>query len=315
MQAGVKLRKRDGTTAEYDEQKVMAAVVAAGVPAAKALGIAAEVTRTARRPLNVAKIGDLTETAMLRAGLHKECRLYIEYRTQRRMERMRRAGVTGGVIDETLKHIKPSTLKTLRDADADIHAAIDRIRPECGDLIRSGRFIPDDVIIMEGSPSGPYRVVMPHAVSDQLDAMRHASRYAIYVDWNRTPQAFRAAFRAVCGYTGCRIREERFGGMLDMSCIPLAELADTAVRAAEVLGAWEGASGPGVIIPPGMDHEKIHDILYGAIPGLVPTAIWGRRDAVWGDTPYRGGCPECGDEVVHTESCASCRCGWSACTT
>ena len=241
---------------------------------------------------------------MMRAGLHKACRLYIEYRSKRRQERMRRAGVTGGVIDETLKHVRPSTLEMLRDADPDIHRAISRIKPECSDLILSGRFIPDDVIIMEGSPSGPYRITMPHAKADQLDVMRHASRYALYVDWNRTPQTFRDAFRAVCVHTGCRIREGRFGGMLDMSRIPLAELAETAKRAAGVLSAWEGASGPGVIIPPGMNHHAIHDILYGAIPDLAPTAVWGKRDDVWGETPYRGGCPECGGEVVRTESCS-----------
>ena len=311
----MKIRKRDGTYAEYDESKVCAAVVCAGVQAEAATGIAAEVTRSARSPLTVAKVGDLTETAMLRAGLHRECRRYIAYRAQRRQERMQRASVTGGVIDERLKHMRPSTLRMLRDADPDIHRAISNIKPECSDLVLSGRFIPDDILVMEGTPSGPYHIVMPHARADQLDVMRHALRYALYVDWNRTPQTFRDAFRAVCAHTGCRIREGRFGGMLDMARIPLAELADTARRVADVLSAWDGASGPGVIIPPGMDHRAIHDTLYEAIPDLVPTAVWGKREDIWGETPYRGGCPACGDEVVHTESCSSCRCGWSSCST
>lgn len=311
----MKIKKRDGAHVDYDESKVLAAVMGAGVPKKAAAEISAEVTRTARRPLTVAKVGDLTEAAMMRAGLHKACRSYIEYRSQRRRERIERAGVTGG-IDETLKHVRASTLRTLRDADPDIHAAISQIQPECGDLILSGRFIPDDIIIMDGKPSGPYHIMMPHGVADQLEVMKHASKYAIYVDWNRTPQTFRDAFRAVCAHTGCRIREGRFGGMLDMSRIPLTELADTAKRAAAVLEQWEGASGPGVMIPPGMNHSAIHDILYDAIPGLVPTAIYGKLDPVWGDTPYRGGCPECGGELVRTESCVSCQqCGWSACST
>ncbi len=308
------IRKRDGTRAIYDESKVRLAAERAGVGTGDAAAIAAGVTRRTRQPLTVAKVGDLTEEAMLRAGLHGACRRYIEYRAGRRLERQRRAGITGGVIDESLKRMRPSTLKTLRDADPDIHKAIARIEPKCGELVLSGRFIPDDIIIMEGQPAGAYRIVMPHAIDLQLDVMRHASKYAVYVDWNRTPIPFRAAFRAVCSYTGCKIREGRFGGMLDMSRIPMCELAETAKQAAAVLERWEGASGPGVIIPPGMDHRAIHDTLYEAIPNLEPTAIYGRRDDVWGDTPYRGGCPQCGGELVRTESCVSCACGWSACS-
>lgn len=315
MKKPMRIRKRDGTYVEYNEDKVRAAVIGAGLGAKAAARIAAEVTKSARRPLTVARVGDLTETALMRGKFHKACRAYIEYRAQRRHERMQRAGVTGGVVDETLKHMRPSTLAMLRDANPDMHAAIARIEPECGDLILSGKFIPDDVIVMEGAPNGPYRITMPHGVADQLDAMRHASKYAVYVDWNRTPQTFRDAFRAVCAHTGCRIREGRYGGMLDMTRIPLAELADTARRAAAVLERWEGASGPGVIIPPGMEHGPIRDILYETIPDLVPTGIWGKLDPVWGDTPHRGGCPQCGGEVVRTESCVSCQCGWSACST
>lgn len=142
---------------------------------------------------------------------------------------------------------------------------------------------------------------MPHSVSAQLDTMRHASKYAVYVDWNRTPIQFRDAFAAVCSYTGCKIRGGRFGGMLDMSRIPMCELAETAKKAAAVLERGEGASGPGIIIPPGMDHRAIHDTLYEAVSDLAPTAICGRRDDVWGDTPYRGGCPQCGGDLVRTE--------------
>ena len=309
----MKIRKRDGSVAEYDESKVRLAVMHAGVGPEDAAKLAAEVTRRARPPLTVSKVGDLTEEAMLKAGHHKSCRLYIEHRAKRRLERERRAGITGGV-DETLKHMRPSTLKTLREADPDIHRAISRIKPECSELVLSGRFIPDDLLIMEGEPHGPYKMVMPHSTADQLGVMRHASKYAVYIEWNRTPQTFRDAFRAVCAHTGCRVREGRFGGMLDMSRISMEELAGTA-RAAAVLECWEGASGPGVIIPPGMDHKKIHGILYGAIPNLEPTAIYGKLDKIWGDTPYRGGCPECGGEVVRTESCVSCACGWSACST
>lgn len=309
-----KIKKRDGSFAIYDASKVKMAVMHAGVGAAAAEKLAAEVTKSARPPLTVAKVGDLTETAMLRAGHHQACRRYMEYRAQRRLERQKRAGVTGGT-DETLKHLRLSTLKMLRESDPDIHKAIAKIRPECGDIILSGRFIPDDIIVMEGEPSGPYHLVMPHGVADQLAMMQHTSKYAIYVDWNRTPQTFRDAFRTVCSHTGCRVREGRFGGMLDMSRIPVTELAATARKAADMLAAWEGASGPGVIIPPGMDHKVIHGILHKEIPDLTPTAIYGKRDKIWGDVPYRGGCPECGGEVVRTESCSSCSCGWSACST
>ena len=308
------IQKRDGSVDRYDESKVRLAAIQAGVSPEDAAAIAAEVTCMARPPLTVARVGDLTEEAMLRAGLHEACRRYIEYRAGRRLERQRRAGITGGV-DEALKHMRPPTLKMLREADPDIRVAISRIRPECSELVLSGRFIPDDVIVMEGEPGGPYRITMPHSIPGQLDMMWHASKYAIYVDWNRTPVPFRDAFGAVCSYTGCRIRTGRFGGMLDMSRIPMGELAETAKRVAAVLECWEGASGPGVIIPPGVDHQTVHDILYRAIPDLVPTAIYGRRDNIWGDAPYRGGCPQCGGDVVRTESCVSCACGWSACST
>ena len=310
----MKIRKREGSVSTYDESKVRLAVMHAGAGADEAASLAAEVTRRARPPLDVTKIGDITEEVMLKAGLHDQCRRYIEYRAKRRMERQERAVITGGV-DEALKHIRPGTLKMLRDADHDIHKAIARIEPECGKLILSGRFIPDDLLVMEGKPAGPYRLVMPHGRDDQLAVMRHAGRYAVYVDWNRTQQSFRDAFRAVCAHTGCLVREGRFGGMLDMSRIPITELAETARQAADVLSAWEGASGPGVIIPPGMDHKKIHDVLYRELPDLEPTGIYGKRDAVWDGTPYRGGCPACGREVVRTESCSSCSCGWSACST
>lgn len=312
----MKIKKRDGTHAEYDESKVRAAVAAAGVPAKTAAQIASDVTAAARRrPLTVAKVGDLIETMMLRAGLHTQCRRFIEYRAQRRLERKSRASVTGGVIDETLKRMRPSTLKMLREADPDIHAAVARIQPECSELVMSGRFIPDDLLVMEGKPAGPYHITMPHGKAEQLAVLAHASKYAIYVDWNRTQQTFRDAFAAVCAHTGCRIRDGRFGGMLDMSRIPMGELAETTKKAAAVLEQWEGASGPGVIIPPGMDHTTIHDILYEAIPDLVPTAIYGKQDPIWEDTPYRGGCPQCGDELMRMESCVVCSCGWSACTT
>lgn len=305
--------KRDGSITTYDESKVRMAVMSAGVPSKEAAMICAEVTRRARPPLTVTRIGDLVEDAMLRAGLHDACRRYIKYRAERRLERQARAGVTGG-IDESLKYMRPGTLKMLREADADIHKAIEKIRPECSGIILSGRFIPDDIIVHEGTPSNPYHIVMPHTIPDQLHAMRHTSKYAIYVEWNRTPQTFRDAFRSVCKYTGCHIRQGRFGGMLDMSRIPISDLAETAMQAAAVLERWEGASGPGVIIPPGMDHHTIHDILYDTIPDLEPTAIYGKRDKIWGNTPYRGGCPECGGETIQTESCVSCPCGWSACS-
>ena len=310
----MKIKKRDGSVTEYDESKVRLATMHAGVGPDDAVVLAAEVTRRARRPLTVTKVGDLTEEVMLEAGHHEACRKYIEYRAGRRLERERRAGITGGV-DETLKRIRPSTLKMLREADHDIHKAISRIQPECSELVLSGRWIPDDILVMEGYPAGPYRLVMPHGRDDQLEVLKHAGKFAVYVDWNRTPQTFRDAFMAVCSHTGCRVREGRFGGMLDMSRIPLTELAETARQAADVLAAWEGASGPGVIIPPGMDHKKIHDILYKEIPDLEPTAIYGKRDGIWGETPYRGGCPECGGEVIRTESCSSCSCGWTACST
>ncbi|MBI1657538.1 MAG: hypothetical protein IS632_02015 [Thaumarchaeota archaeon] len=184
-------------------------------------------------------------------------------------------------------------------------------------MILTGRFIPDDAIIMGGQLAGAYRIVMPHAINFQLGMMRHASKYAVNVDWNRIPIPFQDAFRVVCSYTGCNIREGRFGGMLDMPHIPICELAETAKQAAAVLEMWEGASDPGIIIPPGIDHRAIHDTLYKTMPDLEPTALYGRHDDIWGDAPYRGGCPQCGGEVVRTESCVSCvscACSWSACS-
>lgn len=64
---------------------------------------------------------------MMRAGRHRACRPCIEYRSKRRRDRIRRACVARGVIDETLKQVKPSTLEMLRDADPDMHKAISHI--------------------------------------------------------------------------------------------------------------------------------------------------------------------------------------------
>lgn len=310
----MKIQKRDGSYAEYDESKVVQAVMCTGVGPRKAAELARGVTRRLRRPLTVSRVGDLTEDAMLKAGLYHECRQYIEYRTKRRLEREKRAIITGGV-DENLKYLRASTLKVLRAAGSDISHTIRSIRPKCDELILSGMFIPDDIIIHERVPSGPYRITMPHSIKDQLHTIQYANKYAVYVDWNRTPQKFRELFHFTCAYTGCLIREGRFGGMLDMSRIPLDVLGDVCKRAAEFLSAWEGASGPGVIIPPGMDHKTIHDVLYEAVPDLEPTGIYGKRDDVWGDVPYRSGCPVCGGKLYRTESCVSCACGWSACST
>ena len=60
---------------KYDGSKVRAAVMGAGVPAKTAAEIAAEVTRTARRPLTVAKVGDPTETTLQSVG-SRVCRRY-----------------------------------------------------------------------------------------------------------------------------------------------------------------------------------------------------------------------------------------------
>lgn len=68
------IRKRDGTRARYDESKARLAAERAGVGTGDAAAIAAGVTRRARPPLTVAKVGGLTEEAVLRAGLHEACR-------------------------------------------------------------------------------------------------------------------------------------------------------------------------------------------------------------------------------------------------
>ncbi len=309
--------KRDGTVTKYDESKICQAMIQAGVEPEIAAKLAADVTRMARPPLNVTILGNLTEETMMRAGLYNACRRYIEYRASRRVERQKRATITGG-IDESLKHIKASTLSMLRGAatnPASIRTAIERIEPDCSDLVLSGRFIPDDVIIMEGRYNGPYRVTIPAMIQEQLHVLTYTNKFALYVNWNDSPDSFRNVFEMACLYTGCLIREGRFGGMLDMSKIPLPELAETALRAARFLESWEGASGPGVIIPPGMDHHVIHRIITKVIPNWVPTAIYGKQDDIWEDTPYRGGCPSCGGVLIRTESCMSCSCGWSACST
>lgn len=137
----MKIQKRDGSYAEYDESKVVQAVMKDRVGPRKAAELARGVTRRLRRPLTVSKVGDLTEDAMLKAGLYAECRQYIEHRTKRRLEREKRAIITGGV-DENLKYLRASTLKVLRAAGSDISHTICSIRPKCEELMLSGLSLP-----------------------------------------------------------------------------------------------------------------------------------------------------------------------------
>lgn len=91
---------------------------------------------------------------------------------------MGRASIVGGV-DESLKRVKSSTQGMLRKADSDIHGATPHIMPERSDLVLVGRFVPDDVIIMEGTPAGPYHIAVPDGMAGQLDVLQHTSRYAL----------------------------------------------------------------------------------------------------------------------------------------
>ena len=307
------VKKRDGRFVPYDESNVKLAMIHAGVEQNIATKLAKKITKLLKPPLTVKKIGDLIEDLMLQNKLHGECKKFILYRASRRAEREKRSNIIGK-NNEKYKHMRPSTLRVIREIGEDVNQIIENIKPDCSNLILSGKFIPDDIIIHEGTPNGPYQITIPHSIKEQLSILQHLNKYAIYVDWNRAKMSFRDTFKNVCDYTGCQIREGRYGGMLDMRKISLSELPEIIKQSNDFLSEWPGAANPGIIIPPGMNHKKIHTIIHNIIPDYIPTAIQGKKDKIWGEVPFRGSCPECGGNLIYSESCMSCVCGWSACS-